>query len=419
MTSVILMDDVNGGVRQREAERNLTAQRVRCRQHVHSCGGTDCTRTPASSGSRYSSAPVGKRGVRRCKSDFRHCDSRPPSPTTAPASSSHTVAGGKATEQAQADTCTSAASDYHDNDALPLGARRLHAHAAILIVHSSELRAKRSRWSGPDRPVRINIELDDEAEVAAFEDVMWATVRDRLDFKNAQAAMLERAGGLEVAMNDQQLRKQLLELPEAAIVALLSDDQRLQRKARWWRSLSGSPLAWREVTTVLASRDVPQVLASTNEHERPKASIAAAEFKVVLSLSDLAEAFTNAVQACETQWVSASGSMFYAEYRWYLQVTIAILPGSSTLYSAGVYVRQALDANSSLAGFVKRNFSIACITKDSASNTERSALSGTINTNASGWADFFGIALGTWDADKFEWWTDDAGNLTFDVRIEV
>eukprot|EP00611_Tribonema_gayanum_P024502 TRINITY_DN5423_c0_g6_i1.p3 TRINITY_DN5423_c0_g6~~TRINITY_DN5423_c0_g6_i1.p3 ORF type:complete len:161 (-),score=45.27 TRINITY_DN5423_c0_g6_i1:646-1128(-) len=51
------------------------------------------------------------------------------------------------------------------------------------------------------------------------------SVRDRLDLGKATMAMLERAGDLEVAINDEQVRKQLVKLPETALVALLSDDR--------------------------------------------------------------------------------------------------------------------------------------------------------------------------------------------------
>eukprot|EP00611_Tribonema_gayanum_P031333 TRINITY_DN9032_c0_g1_i1.p1 TRINITY_DN9032_c0_g1~~TRINITY_DN9032_c0_g1_i1.p1 ORF type:complete len:280 (-),score=29.50 TRINITY_DN9032_c0_g1_i1:403-1242(-) len=279
-------------------------------------------------------------------------------------------------------------------------------------MHSSVLEARLSRWTGPERPVLINIQLDDEAEVAGFEGVMWgmyngklpttdmtveralliarladayaieivlcaatawlnqqanlawedvlrifeapASVRSRLELQKAQTAILERAGDLKVAMNDVQVRKQLIEMPAPALVALLSDDRlavaaestAVALAIRWaqWHGLAtapdavsscirlnhldggflagvahlfplwtcqvlallsvgkASPSAWRQV---LASRNMPRALAGTSEHERPKTSVTAAKFKAVLPLTDLAGAFAKAVRARETRVVSA------------------------------------------------------------------------------------------------------------------
>eukprot|EP00611_Tribonema_gayanum_P024501 TRINITY_DN5423_c0_g5_i1.p1 TRINITY_DN5423_c0_g5~~TRINITY_DN5423_c0_g5_i1.p1 ORF type:complete len:140 (-),score=31.25 TRINITY_DN5423_c0_g5_i1:487-906(-) len=139
--------------------------------------------------------------------------------------------------------------------------------------------------------------------------------------------MLGRAGDLEVAMNDQQVHKQLLELPETALVALLSDDRlavaaesmvvaltmqwaeqhelatvpdavacciRLKHLqcgyiagvTRWFPQWTvevvallsagqASPAAWRDVRQMENS---PQVFVGTSELERPKSPIQAAEF---------------------------------------------------------------------------------------------------------------------------------------------
>ncbi|KAG5185771.1 hypothetical protein JKP88DRAFT_254772 [Tribonema minus] len=442
------------------------------------------------------------------------------------AAGSQSGAGGKATREPD-----QSASDHHDNDAFksPPGARQLDLHAAILSVHSSVLRARLSRWSGPDRPVRINIELDDEAEVAALEDVMWgmyhgkvpaedmtveralliartanahaveivlcaatawlnqqaslawddvlrlcdtpATVRDRLDFKNAQAAMLQRAGDLEVAMNDEQLRKQLIELPEAAMVTLLSDD-RLAVAAestivalaiRWaqhhgWASvpdavascvrlryldigfLAGtahffplwtpyaiallsvgqtSPSAWQHLRKM---GSVPQILAKSNELERPKSSISALHFKAVVPINELAVAFSNAVRERGTKDVLPRGGGYFAGYSWYLVPDISAVSMNPCRYTAGVFLFQSKDANGCTTGFCKHKFAVPCIANDQTNTIERAFDDVTHRDSAAcGSPNFFGLSLDSdaWDATHFGRWTDDAGNLTFDVRIEV
>ncbi|KAG5185790.1 hypothetical protein JKP88DRAFT_289051 [Tribonema minus] len=160
--------------------------------------------------------------------------------------------------------------------------RALLLHASVLIMHSTVLQARLTRWTGTERPVRINIELGDEAQEAAFEDVIWAmyhnklpaemtvqralriaqladayamenvlffgiqwlsqqqelswddaarmfdaplSTQERLQMGKAFEAILQRAGDLEVAMNDEQVRNQLASLPEAALAALLSDSR--------------------------------------------------------------------------------------------------------------------------------------------------------------------------------------------------
>ncbi|KAG5185786.1 hypothetical protein JKP88DRAFT_354095 [Tribonema minus] len=169
------------------------------------------------------------------------------------------------------------ATDSHEHNAEVREAiKELQLHAAVLITHSSVLHSKLSRWTGPERPARIQIELENDAEVDAFEDVVWAMyhgklpaeeqltiqralttaqvadtyaaetplclaakwldaqadlpwdealrlfdapcgVRERLHLRNALSSIMKRVGDLELATNDELLRQQLTLLPEAAL----------------------------------------------------------------------------------------------------------------------------------------------------------------------------------------------------------
>eukprot|EP00611_Tribonema_gayanum_P024499 TRINITY_DN5423_c0_g3_i1.p1 TRINITY_DN5423_c0_g3~~TRINITY_DN5423_c0_g3_i1.p1 ORF type:complete len:395 (-),score=76.55 TRINITY_DN5423_c0_g3_i1:57-1241(-) len=393
-------------------------------------------------------------------------------------------------------------------------------------MHSSVLETKLSRWSGPERPVLVNIELEDEAEVASFQEVMrsmyhgklptedmtvervlliarladayaveivlcaatewlnqqaglaWddalrifeapASVRDRVDLNKAQTAMLERAGDLEEAMNDKQVRKQLIELPESAFVALLSDD-RLAVAAestvvaltiRWaqqhgretvpdavatcirlkhldmgflagvahffplWtpRALAllfagkASLSAWQEVQKL---KTVPQVLKGTNELERPKSSMIAAEFKAVMPLSDLAKAFNEAVEKLAPQFMALEGEVYNAGYGWALCVTIFPMEPPHSRFCTGVYLLQRVDASKSMETRILRSYTITCVAKNETNNIVRSAESNEAVVSPQGWCNFFEMILDSWHAESFEKWADDAGNLNFSVRANI
>ncbi|KAG5175906.1 hypothetical protein JKP88DRAFT_283272 [Tribonema minus] len=51
-------------------------------------------------------------------------------------------------------------------------------------MHSSVLRNKLQRWTGAERPMRIEVELDDEADVPVFEDVLWGMYQVKLPAEN-------------------------------------------------------------------------------------------------------------------------------------------------------------------------------------------------------------------------------------------
>ncbi|KAG5178577.1 hypothetical protein JKP88DRAFT_241947 [Tribonema minus] len=410
---------------------------------------------------------------------------------------------------------------------VPPEVKRLHVHSTILIMHSSVLRSKVISYPGAERPVRIEIKLDDEADVAAFEDVSWGmyhggklpaedmtvgralaiarladayvvnivlwaaiewlnqqaslawddalrvchapvSVRDRLDLGKATTAMLERAGDLEVAMNDEQVRTQLIELPETALVALLSDErlavaaestvvaltikwaqQRRLAKVpdqmancirlkhlhsgylagvthffpRWTADVValvcvGKHLssAWQDVRTML---NAPQVLVRASQLERPKSSITAAKFKVVMSLINVAAAFGNAVEKQFIQEVLTSSGTYYGGYCWRLEATVRPDPDASSHYFVDVHILQTVSANSSTGGFVERNIAVACTAKDHAHNKEFSTQKGTAGNLGWGWTDFFEISLAAWDSNVFERCADDAGNLNFEVCAEL
>ncbi|KAG5178576.1 hypothetical protein JKP88DRAFT_329138 [Tribonema minus] len=411
-------------------------------------------------------------------------------------------------------------------EAVPPGVKRLHVHSIVLIMHSSVLRSKVISYPGAERPVRIEIKLDDEADVAAFEDVLWGmyhgklpaedmtveralaiarladayvvkimlcaatewlnqqaslarddalrvyeapdSVRDRVDLRKAQTALLERAGDLEVAMNDQQVRRQLIRLPETALVALLRNDglavaaestvvvlttkwARQHRLAKvpdevancirlkhlntgflagvthffpqWTPAVlallcsgKASPSAWQEVRKM---ENLPQALAGTRELERPKSSITAAKFKVVMSLNDVAAACGKAVEKRSSKHVPTSGSMYYGGYRWYVVAKVDARLEIAYGFRMALYVHQTTGAKSPVAGYIMRKVIVTCTAKDWTNDIMRSVQKGTADNRRWGWSNFFRVGLAAGDLNAFECWADDAGNLNFDVCAEL
>eukprot|EP00611_Tribonema_gayanum_P024500 TRINITY_DN5423_c0_g4_i1.p2 TRINITY_DN5423_c0_g4~~TRINITY_DN5423_c0_g4_i1.p2 ORF type:complete len:110 (-),score=12.37 TRINITY_DN5423_c0_g4_i1:57-386(-) len=107
---------------------------------------------------------------------------------------------------------------------------------------------------------------------------------------------------------------------------------------------------------------------------------------------------------------------------WYLEVEINVVSSNPSRYTIGVYVSQCKDANGCATGFVKRKFVVTCIANDETNTIERRHNTLThADEEAYGWDDFFEVSLASdvWDATKFEQWADDAGNLNFDVSVEL
>ncbi|KAG5178252.1 hypothetical protein JKP88DRAFT_248144 [Tribonema minus] len=295
----------------------------------------------------------------------------------------------------------------------------------------------------------------------------------RMQLKGIVAAMLEKAGDLEVAMNDDKLREQLALLPESALVALLSDDRlavaaesTVVAVALQWAKQRGQPTVpdaiancirlkhlepgfaagiahffpqWtqRVLSLVFAGRsspaawqsvrgmyNAPRLLGDANERARPGSAVVAANFKCVLLLRDLAAVFEHSIRHRSFDMRHAlEGGAHYGGFVWL--AFVAVHPAAGTSAQAGSFTvavgvaQEVYGAPKCVGGYIDLAITVTCAGNGNCDALCEHTRGGMSVGDAFAVTGFFGFSLHAWDSKQFARWADGAGNLNFEVEVEM